>query len=432
MKWALLLLFAVLPLQWFLVPGLPLGPQRLHLLALLLFAGVFFLRHRARVCLPVLSVALPFVAANAALVAVWAASGIYHGSGVRGPFQEAIQLVVFVAVGTVVFRGARGLDPGVIELARWAALAAAASLLLALSVSMVSNGINPAATFARTLAQGDPAILQRELFRSAFGGFGFDADTVQGNVRHEVFGAVLSAMCLSAVAVRLRPFASSPALWVYRGSLTLGAVLIVVSLSRSVLLAAAMWPLLAMLRALLQLRISGRHVAAVFVGAVAAVVGVVSGFAAVLWVRFTEDTVSYEGRDALLEQALRDIPDHLLTGVEDVSGVSSHVFLVDSFLRAGVLGGLLAILITGLVVGLWVLLIVRLRVEPSWMVPVTAALALPVVRLFTSGGGVIPPVQWVGLGVVAGFMAYRAAGIDRREHDTEESAVDGRLAAKRK
>jgi hypothetical protein len=42
------------------------------------------------------------------------------------------------------------------------------------------------------------------------------------------------------------------------------------------------------------------------------------------------------------------------------------------------------------------------------MLPVTAMLALPVVRLFTAGGGLIPPVQWVALGVAAGFLAYRA------------------------
>ena len=39
MRWALVLLFAALPLQWFLVPGLPLGPQRLHLVAILVFTA---------------------------------------------------------------------------------------------------------------------------------------------------------------------------------------------------------------------------------------------------------------------------------------------------------------------------------------------------------------------------------------------------------
>jgi hypothetical protein len=59
--------------------------------------------------------------------------------------------------------------------------------------------------------------------------------------------------------------------------------------------------------------------------------------------------------------------------------------------------------------GLWASLIVRIGLEPEWMVPVTAALALPIVRLVTAGGGLIPPIQWVLLGFVAGAMAYRQA-----------------------
>lgn len=410
MKWALGLLFATLPLQWFLLSGLPLGPQRLHLVAMLLFAAAVFGRHRARAFLPVLSVALPFVVANVALVAIWSATALYNADPLRGPLQEALQLGVFVAVGTVVYRGARDPTSGVLDFARWGAAVAASSVVVALSLSMAINGVDPASVFAQTVAKADPAILQRELFRSAFAGFGYSSEEVQGNIRHEVFGAVLTAMYLSAASVRLRPLRSSTAKLVWRASMVVGVVLILLSLSRSVILAAAVWPVLAALRPLLRAEVSTRQLALSASAVAVVALASVTGFASVLWVRFTQDTGSYEARDELVQDALASIPDHLLTGGVSTTSASSHTLVLDSLLRAGVFGGLAALVITVLVVGLWLILIVRLRVEPSWMLPVTASLALPVVRLFTAGGGSIPPVEWVGLGILAGFLAFRAAG----------------------
>ncbi len=76
-------------------------------------------------------------------------------------------------------------------------------------------------------------------------------------------------------------------------------------------------------------------------------------------------------------------------------------------MRAGVLGGLAALVTVVLVIALFLQLTRRLPSEPAWLLPVTAALALPIVRFFTAGGGVIPPPQYVALGVVAGFLTYR-------------------------
>jgi hypothetical protein len=83
------------------------------------------------------------------------------------------------------------------------------------------------------------------------------------------------------------------------------------------------------------------------------------------------------------------------------------MFILDSTLRAGFLGGLAALTIVVLVLAQFLQLALRLPSEPAWMLPVTAALALPMIRFFTAGGGVIPPVQYIGLGMVAGFLAYR-------------------------
>lgn len=399
--------FAVLPLQWYVVPGLPLGPQRLHLLAIAGLTVFVLARYRAHLFVPVIRTALPVLVAGAVFVTMWAGANVYHSRPLRGPLQESVQLLALVAVGTIVFRAAAQPSTRVLEAARWTALVAAVSTLAALSLSMAANGVNPAATFAQTVAQGDPEILQRELFRSAFAGYGFDADQVQGNIRHEVFGAVLTAMCLSSAAARLHPFTSRSAARVYRLSMALGAALIVVSLSRSVMLAGAAWVLLAVVTQARRFGVTSRQLAVLAAALVGFGAAVASGFASVIFVRFTQDTSSYEARDTLLADALAAIPGHLWTGGIEPQGASSHIFVIDSTLRAGIVGGLAALCIVVLLVVLFLQLTRRLPTEPAWMLPVTAALALPLIRLFTAGGGVIPPVQYVGLGIVAGFLAYR-------------------------
>ena len=407
-RWVLLVFFAVLPLQWFVLPGLPLGPQRLHLLAIAALTAFVVARYRGRLWVPAVRVAFPVLAAGAVFVLVWAGTSVYHELPLRGPLQEAIQLVALAAVATLVYRAASRPTTRVLEAARWAALVAGVSVVVALSVSMAANGVNPAVTFARTIAQGDPEILQRELFRSAFAGYGLAEEDVLGNIRHEVFGAVLTAMCLSSAAARLRPFTDGRSAQVYRASIALGAALLVVSLSRSVMLAALLWVLLAVVTQARRFGVSGRQLAALSVAIVGFGVAAATGFASVVVNRFTQDTASYEARDSLLAQALAAIPDHLWTGGGSLpDGASSHMFVVDSTLRAGILGGLAALAVVVLVLAQLVQLAARLPREPAFMLPVAAALSLPLIRFFTAGGGVIPPVQYVGLGIVAGFLAYR-------------------------
>ena len=408
MKLALPLLFAVLPAQWFMVPVPGLGPQRAHIVAIGLFTVAVLLLHRVRIHLAVVNRAWPFVAASVCLVAIWSAANLYHGMSLRQPFQEAVQLGAFVAVAVLVYRGARDPDTGILQAARWVALVCCASLLVALSYSLAANGVNPAAVFSQTLAQADPGILQRELFRSAFMNFGFEDEAVRGNIRHEVFGAVLAAMVLSAAAERRYPLQPGVARTLHRFSLALAATLLIVSLSRSVLLGAMAWPVLALVASMQRQKIGGRQLTALVVVVGAGAIAWASGFLSVLWVRFTQDTGSYDARGALMDTALANIQEHWLIGGIDVAGASAHNFVIDMWQRAGVFAALSALAVVVVLIGLWISLVARLGSGPAWLLPVTAGLALPIVRLFTAGGGVIPPVQWVALGVVAGFLTYGA------------------------
>ena len=63
----------------------------------------------------------------------------------------------------------------------------------------------PGAGLQPDRSSGDPEVFQKELFRTAFNGFGLDEATVRGNIRHEVFGAVLVAMYVASWAVHFRP-----------------------------------------------------------------------------------------------------------------------------------------------------------------------------------------------------------------------------------
>lgn len=107
--------------------------------------------------------------------------------------------------------------------------------------------------------------------------------------------------------------------------------------------------------------------------------------------------------------AAASLKDHWLTGGVQTNGVnaSSHNFIVDSWLRSGKLTAIPAAVIVIVLVALWVALLSRLTAEAEWLVPVAAALALPLVRLGTSGGGLIPPIEWVALAFVFGVLCER-------------------------
>ena len=167
------------------------------------------------------------------------------------------------------------------------------TVLVALSFSMAKNGANPVQVFSQTVSSGDPEVLRRRLFRTAFNGYGLDEATVRGNIRHEVFGAVLVAMYVSSWAVRFRPLVTRAQRTAYTASMVLSTILLVMSLSRSVMIAAFIWPMIILYRSARTLTLTGRQIVAAYaaIGGVALLAA--SGFGLVLYNRFTEDTTSY-------------------------------------------------------------------------------------------------------------------------------------------
>lgn len=405
MRWLLVLLFALLPIQWISIGSTPLGTGRLHQVALVVVGLSLLFAYRLRAHAPVLRWAAPFVLANLYLILAWAAVDLYNAKVPTGAVQQGLYLAVFVGVATAFYRIASGKVPGGVPALRWAAPAACAGLLVGFSIAMVRNGVNPAAAMTRAVAAGDPEIFQKEVFKASFAGFGLDEETVQGNLRHEIVGALLLAMAVSAWAIRAGSTVTAAQRFAYRAAMGIGMALLVVALSRSVLIAAAVWPLVALVRAIRSGRLSQRQLALAGAGVVAFAVLAVSGFGAVLWNRFATDTSSYESRSTKYSGAFDALGSHWLTGGFETAGVSSHNFVLDSWLRGGVFTALPALLIVIWVLVQLVTLVSRVEQRPASLVPVVAILALPLVRMGTSGGGLIPPGEWVALAFSVGVLA---------------------------
>jgi hypothetical protein len=423
MKWPFMAMLAVLPLQWYVVGNTPFGVGRLHQLGIFLFAILIFSRYRSGAVWSLRGTLGAFLLANVYMLTVWSAIQLYHGQLPFGPVQELLYVGVFLAVGVYIFRAGTGREPGALDVLRWAAAVASTSLLLALSYSMLRNGVNPARVFGQTISAGNPEIFQKEIFKSAFVGFGYDDATVRGNIRHEVFGAILCAMFISAWAAHRKPFQTTLPQVLYQLSMLLATVLLISSLSRSILIAAAVWPILSVFRSLRSFTLSARQLALTYVAIALVALVVVSGFALVLWNRFTTDTSSYQARTGLYEQAFSLLSSSFLLGGVDTVGASSHNFVLDALLRGGIFVALPAALLVLSILWSWLRLVARLHLEPDWMLPVAAALVLPLVRFVTSGGGLINPVEWVTLGFAAGVLAAERPRAVSPTTDSAESEL---------
>lgn len=407
MRWLPLGLFAFLPLQWFVLP-VPAG-LRLHLFALFLFTAVTGVRLGFHGVRPVVRASAAFVVAFLVLTVLVLATDVYHGRSPRAAIELTMLLAGALSFGAVIRRAVRE-DGQALALLRWCGPVCLLSLVSALTFSLRTNGVDPVAVLGRAIAQGSPQVLQREFYAPAFVGFGLADEAVKSQLRHEIFGALLLANLVSFAAMSLRPFRSRFAVAMMMACTTVSLILLTASLSRAVSIAALTWPLLSWWRRISSGGLTARSQLTVAAVLVVGVATSATGILAVVWVRFTQDTSSYEARDGLLHRAVVNIGKHWLTGGVGTVGKSSHNFVLDYWLRSGVFAAATAVFI---LVGLLIVagaMIVRLPGEPAWMVPAVAALCLVLVRMFTAGGGAIPPVEWLALGLVAGLLTTRIEG----------------------
>lgn len=426
MRVAVLLFLTLAPLQWVALGSSPLGVVRMHQVAMLGFAAAVVVHYPLRRYAPGLRTSSLFVLANIYMVGSTAAVLAYQGKGFGAAVQHLLYLSVFVALTAFFYQVATRRDPAMLRTLRKAALVLCTSFVVGLSVAMAVNGVNPVAVLGQTIATADPQVFQKEVFKTAFAGFGLDDEQVAGNLRHEIFGSVLLSMLVSTWAMRVGPLPSQREVAVYRLSLIVGTVLLTMSLSRSVLLAALVWPLLALFRSGRRGTLSTRQVGMIMASVVGVAVLSASGLGAVIFNRFATDTTGYATRAGNYQEAFGAIADHWATGGYDTGNASTHNFIFDTLLRNGFLAALPAAIIVVMLLVVFTMLALRLHREPAWMVPVVAMLALPLVRLFTSGGGLIPPNEWVALAFVAGVLTmWRRRSADDVQLDRRREVEAG-------
>lgn len=423
MRFAAVAAFAAIPLQWFLVAQSPAGDIRLHQLAAVFLTAVIVLKYGLPRLERGVRGAQLFILANVYMLVLWVALNVFNGLALTQPIKQATFLATFIAVAALFFFAARDADNELIDTLRWTAAACVVVLIAAFGYSMLSNGVNPVDVIQRSIAAGDPNILQKELFRSSFAGFGFEAEEARGNLRHEVFGGLLFTMYVASWANARRPLVIPRHRNLYRASMVAASLMLLISLSRSILVAAAIWPLLSLIRALLTGRVSTRQQLAVVAGAVGVAVLALTGFLSVLWARFTEETDSYTTREDLIALALERIADNFWTGGIDTQRTSSHNFVLDMWQRGGIFTGIPAVFIFLFISFLWLLLLLRVRTISDALFPLAAAMALPCVRLVTQGGGSLQIVEWVTLAFVLGVLAAS------REKARQSTAADQPVAA---
>ncbi len=425
-KFIVLAAFAAIPLQWFLLGETALGDIRIHQLAVVFLTFVIVFKYGLPWIERHVRGAQVFIAANLYMIILWVALNVFNGLGMSQPIKQVAFLAGFIAVSALFHQIVQTGETGLVDAMRWSAAAAVTVLLMAFGVSMLSNGVNPIDVVTRAIEAGDPDILQKELFRSSFSGFGYDANQEAiGNLRHEVFGGLLFTMYVAAWATARRPFTVPRQRNVYRGFLIVGSLLLLISLSRSVLVAAAIWPLLSLVRALLTGRVSPRQQVAVVAGVFTAAIMAMTGFLSLLWTRFTEETESYSVRESLISLAFQRIQDNFWTGGIETEGSSSHNFVLDMWQRGGIFVGLPAVFIFVFMSLLWLQQLLRITTVSDELFVLTAAMALPCVRLVTQGGGSLQVVEWMTMALVIGVLA---ASRDLAKAPPEAEPTDEMLA----
>lgn len=424
---------ALLPLQWFVVAGSPVGGSiRVHQVGIfVLTIGVlvsYGLKHSA----DIIHRFRVFLIANAYMYITWAAVTVYSGMVPVEPISEMVYMVIFLAISTYFYLAALSADRGFVETLRWTGPATLAVLLVGLTLGSIQNGVDIFGVIRASLVAVDPQIIEFQLFRRVFGGFGYESEEVRTNFRHEIFGGLLFSMYVTGWAHSRVPFVGGLQSLVYRATMVLGAGLLLVSLSRSIIIAAAIWPLLLIGRALVTGRVSKRNQFTGIAVLAGAVVMSLAGVWDLLMERFLGETNSYETRAGNVGLALETIRENFWLGQPDLTGeTSAHNFVLDAWSSAGVFVGIPALIVFVTVYALWAAMLIRVPSMPDELLPVTAALGLPAIRLVTQGGGLLAIVEWVTLGFVAGVLvaAYRTAQVESAADTSHRIAVAAARAA---
>ncbi len=413
---------SLLPLQWFVVLGSPVGGNiRVHQLAILVLAAAIILTYGFKQSEEIIYRFRVFLIANAYMYMIWVCITFYQDMIPLDPFEEMIYMVIFLSIAVYFFQAATSDDVRFVQTLRWTGPLCLLVLIGGLIVGSIQNHVDIVGVIAASIAAADPNIIEFQLFRRVFGGFGFESDDVRANFRHEIFGGLLLSLFITGWAATKAPFRPGREQFVYRMTMVGGTAMVLLSLSRSIIIAGAVWPVLLVIRALLTGRISQRNQLTGVLVLIAAVVAGVFGVWQLLYERFFESTASYDTRAGNAGLALQTIKENFWIGKPDLTGeTSAHNFVLDAWSGAGAFVGFPALIVFLSIVLLWATLLLRIETLSDEMLVICAAFALPSIRMVTQGGGLLALVEWVTLGFIAGALVAH----DRTERKDSDKGDD--------
>ncbi len=398
-RWAAVALLAFLvplPLQSQILAVTPLGVLRWFHFGALAMTVIYLLASRRTH--GVLRELWLIVAAMTLMTLLCVVSAAVYDSNAAEPVQHFVYFLIGLGVATVAGT-ALAHEAGRRTLA-WCAPLAVTWSLVEFEQNLRANGISAIASLQQALIQVDPNVLIFGVFRE---GLSTAGDTpAPASIRHEVMAALLVAILVTCLATRLRP-------WMFALSglaVAVGAAVILLSLSRSVLVAVVLGGLVALLRAFLRMSFSRAAMIGVVVGVVAlAVAG--SELGGLLYSRLFDDSGSYQARYDSLGLSANEISNRLLSGGPDLV-TSTHTLFFDVLFKTGWFGGLLVLVVVGVVARYGLHASRRYMATRSVpdIVAVTAA-ALVLVRLFTSGNGYLHQTEWAAFGIVVAVSWLR-------------------------
>lgn len=391
--WALLAFFALLPLQWHQLAVTPVGIIRwFHVGAVLLV--VLAPPHGWR---RVIRFASPMFGALALMSFLLTVTGLVYGTAWANPAQHWLYGIIGLTVACALIAALE--DPRGRRLVAWCGPVAVTSFLLVFGQSLTAVGGSPTAALSASLG-GNPSVALMNVFRVVFR----DVDpNLAVAVRHEIFACLLVAAVASWLA---RP-AGVDRLVVSATSIAV-TVLLLASLSRAVLLAAAAIPLLMAARFLLRTRLN-----------LSATVAILAGLMASPWVlpaawrilesRIVDDTGSYDARLGTFNALdAGDVAFRMFLGGGEF-GLSTHMMIADAALLGGLMAGAAATVLVGsfAVLG-WRAAAAYLQSRPGESVAAAGCVALVLVRCFTVGGGLLHMVEWTAVGVALAAALLRS------------------------
>lgn len=404
----LVLLVATIGFSWIRVPGTPIPVW-------LLGAG---LAATTLVALPNvrLGALAPVLAAAGVGVAAFLMSAMVNVEPYLEPtdtlrFVRMVLLCVFVnvVIGQL-------LERRTAEMLFWAAPVSLVVTVAVLAGPAIDAGVSPLASLIEAVNAGDPRPITYDVFRVTFD----EIDARHGGLVNVSASFRHQMMRINVVALALTLIGAGAAFPRHRRSLRVVAALVValvvVSLSRSTLLALGITGFVMAARPLVTGRF-GASAAMRLAGVLVVAVVMVPTVSSLLGNTVTDETGrSYETRSAAISDAWSEAGSVLPFGV-DVSHrseplTSPHLLVFDWFLGGGPLGLVAGVALTLVVaLNLWWAIARLMRAQGGeylWAVAAVLCFSLVLVRCLTASGGLLSPSTWIALGI---GTALRTGGL---------------------